>query len=622
MGINRHLTCFLRGKLLTRLDKLSHRFGASLHIIITRGTAVSMQHREREEKKKASYNDVDDQARCPAVLDPEPPLFIVTGEAAEYSVELLNTILIINTVKVKFSTQIKAMMTSTRNVVAATAIASALFSSTPSSHAFAPAPRRRSYSATTMPRIISPCRNLLRVNYLKNEMDGPPPGGVARELTSQPVVVSAEAEALSHSKTTLKLTPSFNLFQLLPLEEGGHVPSSMAGNERRDADSLKVGVPDTMWDMKLIDYKGLGGDKSIDALPDPFKLVEKELQPFAESIKELVSTDQPILSMAARHFFEKRHGKRFRPTIIQLMSKAVAACDPENMGDVDRWDHAGASKVDVEGGIVNSKNHQGSDVWRKQAQLGQIVEMIHVASLIHDDVLDEADTRRGGEAVHKLYSNKVAVLAGDYLLARASVLLARLENTAVVQIMATALESLVAGEIMQLKSSPEELLQMSSYLRKSYYKTASLICYACRSTALLGGHAYGSTVATACEEFGFHMGLAFQIQDDILDFTAAADIMGKPTLADMSLGLSTAPILYAAQEFPHLQPLVKRRFKEKGDKQTALEALYRSETAMNKARRLAEFHAQKAIDSLLRLPQSESRDALLRLTHVVITRKK
>ena len=86
--------------------------------------------------------------------------------------------------------------------------------------------------------------------------------------------------------------------------------------------------------------------------------------------------------------------------------------------------------------------------------------MIHVASLIHDDVLDEASTRRGGASVHKLYSNKVAVLAGDYLLARASVLLARLENTAVVQIMATALESLVSGEIMQLKSPPEELLEM------------------------------------------------------------------------------------------------------------------------------------------------------------------
>merc|ERR1711957_301403 len=333
-----------------------------------------------------------------------------------------------------------------------------------------------------------------------------------------------------------------------------------------------------------------------------------------------------------------------RPTIVQLVAKAVAAAVPagiddtefvtdnpdavaspgssSTVGGVSGWEWSGASTIEIEGGVVTSANHKGSDVWRRQAQLGQIVEMIHVASLIHDDVLDEADTRRGGESVHKLYSNKVAVLAGDYLLARASVLLARLENTSVVQIMATALESLVSGEIMQLKSPPKSLLQMETYLLKSYYKTASLICYACRSTALLGGHSYSSTVATACEEFGFHMGLAFQIQDDILDFTAAASVLGKPALADMDLGLSTAPILYAAMEYPELRPLVKRRFKNKGDKQTALEALYSSDVAMDKAKALANFHAQRAVDALMRLPQTEARDALVRLTHTVVTGKK
>lgn len=416
---------------------------------------------------------------------------------------------------------------------------------------------------------------------------------------SKPVVVSEEAEALSHSATTMRLTPSYDLFQMLSEEEGGIVPPTMSGNAMRDGAALHDGEEDTLANEILADYEGLGGKKTIEALPDPFKMVEKELKPFADSISELVSTDQPVLSMAAKHFFEKRHGKRFRPTIVQLVAKAVAACSPEQgsqadvgHGQSDGWQWRGASKVVVEGGVVTPKNHEGSDVWRKQAQLGQIVEMIHVASLIHDDVLDEADTRRGGEAVHKLYSNKVAVLAGDYLLARASVLLARLENTAVVQIMATALESLVAGEIMQLKSPPESLLEMETYLRKSYYKTASLICYACRSTALLGGHAYDSTVATAMEEFGFHLGLAYQIQDDILDFTAAASVLGKPALADMDLGLSTAPILYAAQEAPHLRPLVMRRFKKAGDKKTALEALYKSKTAMDKAKELAKFHAQ------------------------------
>ena len=451
-----------------------------------------------------------------------------------------------------------------------------------------------------------------------------PPSAPRKKFRPNPVVVSAEAEALSHSETTLKLTPSYDLFQMLDEAQGGEVPQIMGGNSHRDGSILKIGIPDELDGVQLSDYKGLGGSKRIESLPDPFKMVEKELQPFSDSIKELVSTDQPILSMAAKHFFEKRHGKRFRPTIVQLMAKAVAVATPEQSiedGDaVDRetrWEWSGASDV-----VVTADNHQGSDVWRKQGQLGQIVEMIHVASLIHDDVLDEADTRRGGEAVHKLYSNKVAVLAGDYLLARASVLLARLENTAVVQIMATALESLVAGEIMQLKSPPKSLLEMESYLRKSYYKTASLICYACRSTALLGGHAYGSTVATACEEFGFHLGLAYQIQDDILDFTAAASVLGKPALADMDLGLSTAPILYAAQEDRKLRPLIMRRFKEKGDKQQALEALYKSDTAMQKATDLAQYHAQRAIDALVRLPQSESRDALVRLTHLVITRKK
>jgi len=442
---------------------------------------------------------------------------------------------------------------------------------------------------------------------------------------SAPIVVSEKSEALSHSQTTLKLVPSYDLFQMLPKEEGGTTPRTVEGNMSRDDVILKVGTPDTCDDLKLKDFQGLGGKTKIGTLPDPFKMVEKELKPFADSISELVSNDQPVLNMAAKHFFEKLQGKRFRPTIVQLIAKAVAGVTPEDsLGPKVNggWEWSGASPIDLEGGVVTSENHKDSDVWRKQAQLGQVVEMIHVASLIHDDVLDESDTRRGGETVHKLYSNKVAVLAGDYLLARASVLLARLENTAVVQIMATALESLVAGEIMQLKSSPESLVQMETYLRKSYYKTASLICYACRSTALLGGHAYGSNVATACEEFGFHLGLAFQIQDDILDFTAAESVLGKPALADMSLGLSTAPILYAAQEHMHLKPLIMRRFKYDGDKEVALEALYKSRTAMDQAKNLALFHAQKAVDAILRLPQTEARDALIRLTHAVITRKK
>lgn len=240
--------------------------------------------------------------------------------------------------------------------------------------------------------------------------------------------------------------------------------------------------------------------------------------------------------------------------------------------------------------------------------------------MIHDDVLDEADTRRGGEAVHKLYSNKVAVLSGDYLLARASVLLAKLDNVDVVQIMASALDSLVQGEIMQIKSAPNDVLELPYYLRKSFYKTASLICDACKSCVILGGHAEGSALAQAAKRFGFHFGLAYQIVDDILDFTGSAEDLGKPAMADVSLGLATAPILYASMECSELKPIIKRRFKEDGDKERAQE-LVLSTNGVARAEELAIFHAQSALQALEEFPPSLARDALARLTGIVLTRK-
>ncbi len=101
--------------------------------------------------------------------------------------------------------------------------------------------------------------------------------------------------------------------------------------------------------------------------------------------------------------------------------------------------------------------------------------MIHAASLLHDDVIDLADTRRGAKAVHKIYGNKVAVLAGDFLLARASVLLARLQDIKVVELLATVLEEMVQGEMMQVKAMPEELLEFDHYPSKTYRKTAALM---------------------------------------------------------------------------------------------------------------------------------------------------
>lgn len=422
-------------------------------------------------------------------------------------------------------------------------------------------------------------------------------------------------------------------------------------------------------------------------IADPFALVKDELQPFGDNIKQLVQSENPVLSSAAAHFFEKRHGKRFRPTIVALVSRAIPRIEAAQHDEAST-----TSKTHV----MNSHVPVEKLTHERQSRLGQITEMIHVASLIHDDVLDDADTRRGGDAIHKMYSNKVAVLAGDYLLARASVLLAKLQNPEVVEVMAKALDSLVSGEIMQIKStnaaskksaadgdetgsSPQmsnkrstkpslyarardalalsgsggrgsffsssgtssrekslgakskaekaellerETLEMELYLRKSYYKTASLICDACRSSALLAGHSYDSQTAAAAEEYGYHLGLAFQIVDDVLDFAVASEDLGKPAGADLQLGLATAPILYAAHEYPdELRPLIERRFKGDGDVQKAVDFVHKS-NGLDLALKLARWHAQCAVDAISFLPPSESRDALISVCYSVLTRKK
>jgi geranylgeranyl pyrophosphate synthase len=220
-----------------------------------------------------------------------------------------------------------------------------------------------------------------------------------------------------------------------------------------------------------------------------------------------------------------------------------------------------------------------------------------------------------------MYTNKVAVLAGDYLLARASVLLARLQHFQVVEVMAGALDALVQGEIMQAKAKNDELLDMKAYLRKSYFKTASLICSSCKSSALLCGFDESHDYTTASEKFGYHLGMAYQIIDDILDFTGASAALGKPAQADMELGLATAPILYAAEEKPELKQLIRRRFKETGDVQKAVQ-LASDTKCVARSYELAEFHAQSAVDALFRLPPSNARDAMARLLYQVISRKK
>ena len=126
----------------------------------------------------------------------------------------------------------------------------------------------------------------------------------------------------------------------------------------------------------------------------------------------------------------------------------------------------------------------------------------------------------------------------------------------------------------------------------------------------------------AAEEYGYHLGLAFQIVDDVLDFVVDSDDLGKPAGADLSLGLATAPILYAAQDLPELRPLIDRRFKGDGDVTRAYETV-RASRGLELSRKLAHFHAQRAVDAICRVaPDSEARDALISVCYIVLSRNK
>jgi all-trans-nonaprenyl-diphosphate synthase len=314
-----------------------------------------------------------------------------------------------------------------------------------------------------------------------------------------------------------------------------------------------------------------------------FSPVEQDLIMLTENLKQLIGAQHPILYAAAERLFGAG-GKRLRPAIVFLVGRAT-------MG------------------------HQG--LTQRHRRLAEITEMIHTASLVHDDVVDEAETRRGIETVHSVFGNRIAVLAGDFLFAQSSWYLANLDNLEVVKLLSEVIKDFAEGEIRQGLNRFETELTLDEYSQKSYYKTASLIANSCKAAAILSDAPEAQ--ARQMYNYGKHLGLAFQVVDDILDFTATADVLGKPVGSDLISGNLTAPALYAMQEKPYLQTLIEREFAEENDLEEAL-ALIRDSRGIARSRELAAFHSQQAIESLTELPNSENKESLMTLTKYVLER--
>jgi all-trans-nonaprenyl-diphosphate synthase len=311
--------------------------------------------------------------------------------------------------------------------------------------------------------------------------------------------------------------------------------------------------------------------------------VEADLDALLADLRNLIGAGHPILQAAAEHLFAAG-GKRIRPGIVLLLSRAIA---PD--------------------GVLTPRHRR----------LAEITEMIHTASLVHDDVVDEAATRRGVATVHSRFNHRVAVLAGDFLFAQASWHLANLDDLEVVKLLSRVIMDLADGEVKQGLFRYDTGQSFETYLEKSYCKTASLIANSARAAGVLSG--LPEVRLDELYRFGRQLGLAFQVVDDILDFTGSDQQLGKPAASDLASGYLTAPVLYALEERPALAGLIDREFSQEGDLEQALE-LVRGCEAIQRSRALAESFAREAAQALAWLPTSDSSRALRALPDFVLSR--
>jgi len=290
-----------------------------------------------------------------------------------------------------------------------------------------------------------------------------------------------------------------------------------------------------------------------------FSPITQDLSILDKNLKMMIGARHPILYAAAEHLFHAG-GKRIRPAIILLVAKATE-----------------------------------ENILAEHRRLAEITEIIHTASLVHDDVIDDCQTRRGVLTVHSTFSTKIAVLAGDFLFAQSSWYLANLNNLEVVKMISKVITDFAEGEVRQGLTHFDTTISINDYIEKSFYKTASLIAASCQGTAILS-KSYKKN-QNDFYLYGKHLGLAFQIIDDILDIIGYQDILGKPPGADLKNGNLTAPLLFALRESNELYPFVEREFQKQGDIKKVIKIIKKT-NGIEKAKDLAKEHIQAALEAL------------------------
>jgi len=254
-------------------------------------------------------------------------------------------------------------------------------------------------------------------------------------------------------------------------------------------------------------------------------------------------------------------------------------------------------------------------------ELAAVVEFIHTATLLHDDVVDESALRRGRDTANAQFGNAASVLVGDFLYSRAFQMMVGVGSMRVMQILADATNIIAEGEVLQLMNCHNADLAVEDYLQVVRYKTAQLFEASARLGALLGDAS--PDIEEGFAAYGMHLGTAFQIADDVLDYSGLEDEIGKSLGDDLAEGKPTLPLIHAMQTGSDTQARIVRNALEQGGREDFPEVIrvVQETGALDAALQVATAETERARQSLAAVPDSQYKDALLQLATFAVARR-